>query len=367
MKSFISPTTFRITTLFFGMVGMFGAFAFAEIPAHAAPLGHTFVVTMVNEGNDANVGDGICAVKTGGCSLRAAMQEANYDAAQDTIHFNLPGGGMHVMSISEPLPFIPRSVILDGTSQPNCTVPCVVISGANVTISSDGFSLQASYSTIKGFIITSWDGAGIYMSGNNNLIQSNDIGFWPGNPTDLHNGYGVAIEGSNNLIGGGPARLRNKIGNNLYGIVIWSRSAAIPLNNRLKRNSIYGTTYPAIDLGFDGVTPNDALDADTGPNGLQNFPIVLSANSTTRSISARLRSAPNQTYTIEFFSVANCDASGHGAGKSFLGDIAVTTTDSGRKDFSLTTRAFSSGESITATATDANGNTSEFSACHTAN
>ena len=34
-----------------------------------------------------------------------------------------------------------------------------------------------------------------------------------------------------------------------------------------------GNARPAIDLGADGRTPNDEGDADTGANGLHNFPI----------------------------------------------------------------------------------------------
>ena len=70
----------------------------------ARASGLTFVVTAVNDGDDANPGDGNCATATKVCTLRAAIEEANADAGADTIHFNLPGIGIHVMSISSELP-----------------------------------------------------------------------------------------------------------------------------------------------------------------------------------------------------------------------------------------------------------------------
>src|SRR5207245_6274342 len=39
---------------------------------------------------DANIGNGACATSGGSCTLRAAIQEANFSAAADTI--NLPAG-----------------------------------------------------------------------------------------------------------------------------------------------------------------------------------------------------------------------------------------------------------------------------------
>jgi len=43
------------------------------------------------------------------------------------------------------------------------------------------------------------------------------------------------------------------------------------------RNSIHSNAALGIDLaanGTHGVTPNDAGDADSGPNALQNFPVI---------------------------------------------------------------------------------------------
>src|SRR5262249_30849944 len=41
-------------------------------------------------------------------------------------------------------------------------------------------------------------------------------------------------------------------------------------------NAIFANGGLGIDLGNNGPTANDPLDADAGPNGLQNFPLVTS-------------------------------------------------------------------------------------------
>ena len=66
-------------------------------------------------------------------SYRMVFDETNAAGGVHTINFHLPGSGVHVMSItSGPLPVVTSPLILDGTSQPNCTVPCIVLSGAVV-------------------------------------------------------------------------------------------------------------------------------------------------------------------------------------------------------------------------------------------
>ena len=86
-----------------------------------------------------------------------------------------------------------------------------------------------------------------------------------------------------------------------------SRSRASPerlTGNTIRGNSIFSNGGIGIDLGGDGVTANDALDADNGPNQRQNYPIIVSAaptapsgtNVTGRS-TARLRRPTSSTST----------------------------------------------------------------------
>jgi hypothetical protein len=114
-----------------------------------------------------------------------------------------------------------------------------------------------------------------------------------------------------------------------------------------------------------GVTANDAGDADSGANGLQNFPVLSSATSTgsTTNVLGSLSSAAATQYRIEFFSSSACDASGNGQGQTFLGFASVTTNASGLALIDATLSIPAPGPQITATATDPTGNTSEFSAC----
>ena len=137
-------------------------------------------------------------------------------------------------------------------------------------------------------------------------------------------------------------------------------------NNSLLSNSIYSNVQLGIDLGNNGITANDANDADTGANNLQNFPVVTSAAGSAAGALAQgtLQTESNAQFTLEFFSVPSCDASGHGEGQVFLGSASVTTDAAGSAPFSTFLPVpVTPGHSLTATATSAANNTSEFSPC----
>jgi hypothetical protein len=98
----------------------------------------------------------------------------------------------------------------------------------------------------------------------------------------------------------------------------------------------------------------------------QNFPVLTRAasSSSATTIQGFLDSAPNTTFRIEFFANTECDTSGSGEGETFLGATNVTTGANCTNVFSVTLPGVnSSGMFLTATATDPDGNTSEFSPC----
>lgn len=136
------------------------------------------------------------------------------------------------------------------------------------------------------------------------------------------------------------------------------------------RNAIYANDWLGIDLAVDyccqdDVTPNDPGDGDAGPNNFMNFPILTSAKATPGKLIVKgTIDTPNpRTVTIEFFAnpVPNPggDPSGHGEGAIYLGSDRPNP----HGKFTATLRRVAPGTLITATATDAEGNTSEFSAC----
>jgi CSLREA domain-containing protein len=164
----------------------------------------------------------------------------------------------------------------------------------------------------------------------------------------------------------------NVIANNAGDGVKISNPADI--NNPITGNSIYSNVRLGINLvggteDANGVTANDALDTDDpGPNHLQNFPSITGADASTQTITGALHSSPGGSFQIHFYLNAACDGSGYGEGKRYLGTTGTTANGSGDAAFTFnsTSTAFTAGEFITATATDVDDNTSEFSACFTA-
>ena len=145
-----------------------------------------------------------------------------------------------------------------------------------------------------------------------------------------------------------------------------------PYGVRILRNSIHDNLGLGIDLSRgelsdgargDGPTPNDLGDPDDGPNRLQNHPILNSANLVGGYVvlEGRLNSEANRQYRIEFFANAAPDPSGYGEGEVFLGFATITTDAAGNAPFTVSLPAVAAKLHYTATATDLDGNTSEFS------
>jgi CSLREA domain-containing protein len=218
-------------------------------------------------------------------------------------------------------------------------------------------------------IIAGNSAAGVHLqqaATNGNVIAGNFVGVkWLGPSGQLlatvgNGGPGIDVTDStaNTLISG------NRIHDNAGAGVVVSFGAT---GARITRNSIHTNGGLGIDLGGDGVTPNDSLDADTGPNNLQNFPVLGAATTDGESlnVSGSLNSAANTAFRLEFFDNGGCDQSGYGEGGLFLGSQDVTTDNAGKAGFTFSGSPVAPGDVITATATDQGGNTSEFSACVT--
>src|SRR5665648_901594 len=72
-----------------------------------------------------------------------------------------------------------------------------------------------------------------------------------------------------------------------------------------------------------------------------------------------------KTYSLDFFISKTCDPSGYGEGETFIYQENVLSDDEGNVSVELTFPVSKEalGEFLTATATDSEGNTSEFSEC----
>src|SRR5204863_1472563 len=131
-------------------------------------------------------------------------------------------------------------------------------------------------------LIAGNDRDGIAVSNVSNTIRGNLIGTKANGISPLGNGgSGLSLAGAGsgfNTIGGTDVGEGNVIAfNGEDGVNLSTANSG----NSIRGNSIFsnGTTNldRGIDLGEDGVTPNDPpadKDSDTGPNHLQNFSVI---------------------------------------------------------------------------------------------
>jgi len=343
-----------------------------------AGLGTVFTVTNAND--------------DGPGSLRRAIEQANatpnHGAIPDRIVFDLPGDGVQSVRLYAALPAITESVTLDGHTQRGAAPPTldrgggtrvlVELDGSLAGIA-DGFVLTAGSTTIRGLAIRGFSGDGIrILGGAEHRIEGNVIG--PAVVPDAaagNGGHGISIvESSSNVVGGTEGSLRNWIA--------WNRGSGVWVSGeRTKGNSVLGNRIVSngrsgIELEHDNALAPDTL--GPGPNRLRRSPVLdrvsrLEDGAVTGArIEGSLESAPNTRFRLEFYSTrARASASGEEweslrtansrkEGERLFQFADVTTDGGGGVRFLVIVPAgVESRALVTATATDAEGNTSEFS------
>jgi hypothetical protein len=203
----------------------------------------------------------------------------------------------------------------------------------------------------------------------NNMVQGNYIGTNSSGASDLGNvRHGVSlVDAKRTLVGGiGPGAGNIIAYNQWWGVVVGNYEDHA-YGNYLRGNSIHSNGELGINLlpgiSDDGVTPNDSLDADTGGNDLQNYPVLTSAASDVNTLSGYLHSTPGSEFRLEFFRNSSADPSGYGEGETFIGSLSIMTDVYGDVDFNvLLPEEIHAGQFYTATATNPDSSTSEFSA-----
>lgn len=202
----------------------------------------------------------------------------------------------------------------------------------------------------------------------NNTIAGNYIGTTADGAAALGNGIaGVRVlNGSaSTTIGGTAAAAMNVIAHNGTGSSPAEGGVLVVgagTGNRIIGNSVHSNDGPGIDIDGNGVTANDVDDPDGGPNLRQNFPEISDAKYLAGGDIALAYAVPssiaNSAYPIRL-EIFRSD--GAGEGRTLLATASYAAPGSTTLTFTPPT-PIAVGDEIVATATDANGNTSEFSA-----
>ncbi len=235
---------------------------------------------------------------------------------------------------------------------------------------------------------------GIYLAGANNTISGNFIGDNANDGIDIDTSAATGNTITGNSIGG-DFNVGTLFGNGLAGVrvenaagdnTITSNTIANNANagvrvvtgmhNKIRKNAIYTNGNLGIDLAAVGVTANDpdggVIAVDYANRG-QNFPILTTAagGHFSGQVSGTLSTTPGD-YTVDLYLGSGCDASGNGEGRLWLRGATITVPvpaigTQGLASFAINIDTdfpdILTGSTITSTATDSLGNTSEFSAC----
>lgn len=222
-------------------------------------------------------------------------------------------------------------------------------------------------------------GSGIVIDAARTRVYGNRIGPDSSGAGGMGNAaQGVKITGGafDSVIGGSFSGESNSIAHNARnGVLVTGGSATS--GNAIDVNAIYQNGDIGIDLdggqqSSNGRTANDTDDTDDGPNRLQNWPDIDSANFDPGTgdwqVAYRVDADPAASgagasaFPLEVnFYLSDSDGE---EGREFIGSDTFTASDANSSGYKQVTvgpsPAPSGGQGLMATATDSDGNTSEF-------
>jgi CSLREA domain-containing protein len=233
-------------------------------------------VNSTGDGPDSNLADGVCNDGTGACTLRAAIQEANTVAGDDTITFDV-SLNFHIITLNTALPDISGNLNFSGNGSSLLTVQrsttagtpdfriFTINSGTAVTIT----GLTISNGHVTGTVSPANLGGGILNSGNLTLNFCAVSGNFAssGGGGGIHNLDTITINNSavSGNTGGGLA-------NNLFGAtttatINQSTISGNTVGSALYNNALNGTANLTINKS---TISNNSTDNVAGGGGIFN-------------------------------------------------------------------------------------------------
>jgi len=209
-------------------------------------------------------------------TLRYAIEQANATTGHQTIRFQIPGVGPHMITPLSFLPVVTDELTIDGFTQtgssPN-TRPVGTWSNAQVKInlygpfsgSPDGLVFQAP-GTVRGISTHGWAGAAIRVSSPGVVIEGNYIGMDASGITGIGNQTGVLIEADGCVLGGALPASRNVIGWNDSGVRANGADGVQIYGNFIGIGADASTDAGNYNVGI--LLENDAQDARIGSSVL---------------------------------------------------------------------------------------------------
>lgn len=344
-------------------------------------------------------------VDAGPGSLRAALVAANVGGECErpcTIRFAIPGpvppSGYFTLRPQSPLPIlVADSLTIDGNTQAETTGdtnpfgPEIELDGSTAHYRS-GIKLgRVVGMTLRGLAINQFEGHGVLIENSSNIqVTGCYIGVDPTGTRALPNLMdGIAVSGvfggvriEDNIISGnakngifvngftgvgiignriGVSRTLAPLGNGANGVDIVADMSGVDSNViahnahfgiavgdgghvQFSRNALYGNGLMSIGLGHDGPDGADPLDADSGPNGRVNAPVLTSARTSgtlpgfyigDAMTTGMISTTPNTSVTINIYAAPQRGPLGHAEANVLVASERVQTDAAGNATFTF--------------------------------